>query len=176
MNAVDLLKQDHDTVRELLERLEKTTERGVKTREELLGKLHLELQVHTQLEEEIFYPAYTQAGGKEEAVMAAEAKEEHRTVDSLVLPDLLNTDPGSIPFTGRLKVLKELIEHHIEEEEQELFPQAKKLLDKARLEQLGTAMQSRKGELQKTLSAQSASRPQGAAGASRGAASASSSD
>ena len=156
MNALDLLKQDHETVRELLDRLEKTTERAVKSRAEMLQKLQLELQIHTALEEEIFYPAYTQAGGKEEAVMAAEAKEEHRTVDSLVLPDLMNTDPGSIPFTGRLKVLKELLEHHIEEEEEELFPQAQKLLDKTRLDELGQAMKSRKDELKKTLSAQEA--------------------
>jgi hemerythrin-like domain-containing protein len=122
----------------------------------MLQKLQLELQIHTTLEEEIFYPAYTQAGGKEEAVMAAEAKEEHRTVDSLVLPDLLNTDPGSIPFTGRLKVLKELLEHHIEEEEGELFPQAQKLFDKARLDELGLEMKSRKDELKKTLAAQEA--------------------
>ncbi|MGP3789677.1 hemerythrin domain-containing protein [Pseudomonas sp. B392_1p] len=156
MNALDLLKQDHETVRELLDRLEKTTERAVKSRAEMLQKLQLELQIHTTLEEEIFYPAYTQAGGKEEAVMAAEAKEEHRTVDSLVLPDLLNTDPGSIPFTGRLKVLKELLEHHIEEEEEELFPQAQKLFDKARLDELGLEMKSRKDELKKTLAAQEA--------------------
>jgi hemerythrin-like domain-containing protein len=156
MNALDLLKQDHETVRELLDRLEKTTERAVKSRTEMLQKLHLELQIHTSIEEEIFYPAYTQAGGKEEAVMAAEAKEEHRTVDSLVLPDLLNTDPGSIPFTGRLKVLKELLEHHIEEEEQELFPQAQELFDKARLEELGTEMKNRKDELKKSLAAQEA--------------------
>lgn len=156
MNALDLLKQDHETVRELLDRLEKTTERAVKSRTEMLQKLHLELQIHTSIEEEIFYPAYTQAGGKEEAVMAAEAKEEHRTVDSLVLPDLLNTDPGSIPFTGRLKVLKELLEHHIEAEEQELFPQAQELFDKARLEELGTEMKNRKDELKKSLAAQEA--------------------
>lgn len=156
MNALDLLKQDHETVRELLDRLEKTTERAVKSRAEMLQKLQLELQIHTTLEEEIFYPAYTQAGGKEEAVMAAEAKEEHRTVDSLVLPDLMNTDPGSIPFTGRLKVLKELLEHHIEEEEEELFPQAQKLFDKTRLDELGQEMKSRKDELKKTLSAQEA--------------------
>jgi hemerythrin-like domain-containing protein len=156
MNALDLLKQDHETVRELLDRLEKTTERAVKSRAEMLQKLQLELQIHTTLEEEIFYPAYTPAGGKEEAVMAAEAKEEHRTVDSLVLPDLLNTDPGSIPFTGRLKVLKELLEHHIEEEEEELFPQAQKLFDKARLDELGLEMKSRKDELKKTLAAQEA--------------------
>ena len=62
--------------------------------------------------------------------MSAEAKEEHRTVDSLVLPDLKQTSPSSVEFAGRAKVLKELLEHHIEEEEKEMFPQAAKLLGK----------------------------------------------
>ena len=57
--------------------------------------------------------------------MYHEAKEEHRTVDSLVLPDLKKTDPSSTEFSGRVKVVKELLEHHIEEEETEMFPQAK---------------------------------------------------
>ena len=67
--------------------------------------------------------------------MYYEAKEEHRTVDSLVLPDLKMTDPTTPEFAGRAKVVKELLEHHIEEEETEMFPQAKKLLGKAKLDQ-----------------------------------------
>ncbi|HSC82151.1 MAG TPA: hemerythrin domain-containing protein, partial [Pseudomonas sp.] len=105
MNAIDLLKNDHETVKALLARLEGTTERGVKTRVELLDKIEAELLVHTQLEEQIFYPAYKAAGGKEEAKMDAEAHEEHRTVEALVLPDLKATDPSEIAFAGRAKVL-----------------------------------------------------------------------
>ncbi|MFC2971084.1 hemerythrin domain-containing protein [Azotobacter bryophylli] len=153
MNAVELLKHDHETVHQLLDRLGKTTERGVKTREELLHHLHLELAVHTALEEEIFYPAYRQAGGKEDEIMFHEAKEEHRAVDSLVMPDLEKTDPSAVEFAGRVKVLKDMVDHHIEEEEQEMFPKASELLGKDRLEELGEEMENRKKALKKELSA-----------------------
>lgn len=149
MNAVELLKQDHQLVKQLLEKLTSTTERAVKTRQDLLARIHMELAIHTDIEEQIFYPAYQQAGGKEETVMTAEAKEEHRAVDSLVLPDLMKTDPTSLSFTGRAKVLKELLEHHIEEEEGELFPEARELLGDKRLEELGLEMESMKKGLKK---------------------------
>lgn len=144
MNAIELLVQDHKRVRKLLEELSSTTERAIKKRAELLHRIEQELQIHTALEEQILYPAIKQAGGKEEAKMYYEAKEEHRTVDSLVLPDLLHTAAGTIEFAGRVKVMKELLEHHIEEEEGELFPTAKKLLGKTRLEELGHAMEAHK--------------------------------
>lgn len=156
MNAIDLLRKDHETVKGLLDRLSSTTERGVKTRVELLHKIEQELMVHTDIEEEIFYPAYKEAGKKEQAVMTAEAKEEHRTVDSLVLPDLLNTDPASVEFSGRVKVLKELLEHHIEEEEKELFPEARRLLGAEQLKELGKAMEARKTLMKKSLQAKAA--------------------
>ncbi|MNG84131.1 DNA nickase [compost metagenome] len=144
MNAIDLLIEDHKLVKKLLEELSSTTERAVKKRAELLQRIEQELQIHTALEEQILYPAIKQAGGKEEAKMYYEAKEEHRTVDSLVLPDLLHTETGTVEFSGRVKVMKELLEHHIEEEEGELFPTAKKLLGKDVLEQLGQAMETQK--------------------------------
>ena len=144
MNAIELLIQDHETVKKLLEELSSTTERAVKKRSELLARIEQELQIHTALEEQILYPAIKQAGGKEEEKMYYEAKEEHRTVDSLVLPDLLQTDTGTVEFAGRVKVMKELLEHHIEEEEGELFPTAKKLLGNQALEEMGVAMQAHK--------------------------------
>ncbi|MCO7519121.1 MULTISPECIES: hemerythrin domain-containing protein [unclassified Pseudomonas] len=144
MNAIDLLTQDHKLVKKLLEELSATTERAVKKRAELLQRIELELRIHTELEEQILYPAIKQAGGKEEEKMYYEAKEEHRTVDSLVLPDLLQTETGTVEFAGRVKVMKELLEHHIEEEESELFPTAKKLLGKVALEEMGQAMEAQK--------------------------------
>lgn len=153
MNAIDLLIQDHKLVKKLLAELSSTTERAVKKRAELLHRIEQELQVHTALEEDILYPAIKKAGGKEEAKMYYEAKEEHRTVDSLVLPDLKLTDPSTPEFAGRAKVLKELLEHHIEEEETEMFPQAKKLLGKATLEELGKQMETMKAQYKKDLSA-----------------------
>ena len=151
MNAIDLLKADHERVKTLLTQLSESTERGVKKRTELLAKLEMEITLHTQLEEEILYPAFRKAGGKEQDIMYHEAKEEHRTVDSLVLPDLKKTDPSSTEFSGRVKVVKELLEHHSEEEEAEMFPQAKKLLGKALLEELGAEMEAMKAAHKKAM-------------------------
>ena len=151
MNAIDLLIEDHERVKDLLTRLTDSTERAVKTRTELLSKLEMEVIIHTQLEEQILYPAYKEAGGKEEAKMYHEAKEEHRAVDALVLPDLKATDPGSLEFSGRAKVCKELLEHHIEEEE--MFPQARELFAAKRLEEMGEQMNELRTRLKKELTA-----------------------
>ncbi len=103
MNAIDLLKADHERVKTLLTQLSESTERGVKKRTELLAKLEMEVTLHTQLEEEILYPAFRKAGGKEQDIMYHEAKEEHRTVDSLVLPDLKRPThlPPSFPVASK---------------------------------------------------------------------------
>lgn len=151
MNAIDLLKADHERVKSILAQLSESTERGVKKRSDLLSKLEMEITIHTKLEEEILYPAFKEAGTKEQDIMYYEAKEEHRTVDSLVLPDLKNTDPGTPEFSGRVKVVKELLEHHIEEEESEMFPQAKKLLGNAKLEELGAQMEAMKADYKNSL-------------------------
>ncbi|GLK90341.1 hemerythrin domain-containing protein [Pseudomonas turukhanskensis] len=151
MNAIDLLKADHKVVLDLLEQLSATTERAVKKRVELINKLELELYVHTHIEEEIFYPAYKKAGEKEQAKMYFEAIEEHRAVDALVLPHLKTTAPDSVEFSGRAKVLKELLEHHIEEEEESMFKEAKKLLPAAQLKELGAQMEARKASLKSEL-------------------------
>ncbi|MGN6479881.1 hemerythrin domain-containing protein [Luteibacter sp.] len=147
MDAISLLKEDHKLVKSLLEELTESTTRAVKRRGELLEKIHVNLKAHTTIEEEIFYPAFKAAGKKEEEKMYYEALEEHRAAEDLVLPDLLNTDPSTEQFSGRAKVLKELIEHHIEEEEKEMFKDAKTLLSKDELADLGAKMQERKEAL-----------------------------
>jgi len=148
MDAIKLLKADHAEMRDLLGRLEASTSRAVKKRTELLAEIEAKLKAHTTIEEEIFYPAFREAGQKsDDDKMYFEALEEHRAAGDLVLPDLLNTDPASEKFSGRSKVLKELVEHHAEEEEKEMFPRAKKLLSKDELAQLGEQMEARKEEL-----------------------------
>jgi hemerythrin superfamily protein len=147
-NAIQLLKADHATVRELLGKLEKTTSRGTRTREELLARIRREIDVHTTIEEEIFYPALRRAGrNSDDEKMYFEAMEEHRAAGELVLPDLLSTDVASECFGGRAKVLKELIEHHAREEEKEMFPRARELLSAEELSALGESMQARKDAL-----------------------------
>ena len=159
MNAIDLLKEDHKKVKALLEELEGTTTRAAKRRSELLHKIGLEFQVHAAIEEEIFYPAFHQAAETaEDEKLFFEAHEEHRAVKELVLPDLQDTDVTSDQFSGRAKVLKDLILHHAEEEEKEMFPRAKKLLGKERLDELAPELEDRKVELRKDLASESAPR------------------
>lgn len=147
-NAVELLIKDHENVKGLLEDLLKP-DNSQSQRENLLKTIEKELSVHTQIEEEIFYPAFADNKSPDEKKkMYHEAKEEHRAVEKLVLPDLKDTDPDSMEFLGRAKVLKELIEHHVEEEEEEMFPMAKKAMSEDELKELGKKMESRKKELQ----------------------------
>lgn len=148
MDAIKLLKADHKAVRELLEELADTTPRATKKRAELLSEIGMQLKAHTTIEEEIFYPAFHASGNKsDDAKMFFEALEEHRAAGDLVLPDLLATDAGSEKFSGRAKVLKELVTHHADEEEKEMFPRAKELFDKKQLEGLGEKMAARKEQL-----------------------------
>lgn len=152
MDAITLRKNDHDAVEKLLEELAQSTPRGVKKRTELLEKIRVELKAHTTIEEEIFYPAFKARGDQsDDDKMYFEALEEHRAAGDLVLPDLLATPVGNEKFSGRAKVLKELVIHHADEEEKEMFPRAKKLLDKATLASLGEKMAMRKAELVKQL-------------------------
>lgn len=148
MDAIQLLKADHVEMRALLGELESTTSRALKKRRELLVEIEAKLKAHTTIEEEIFYPAFKSAGEKsDDDKMYFEALEEHRAAGDLVLPDLLKTDVGSEKFSGRAKVLKELVEHHADEEEKEMFPRAKKLLSKDELASLGERLEQRKEEL-----------------------------
>lgn len=147
MNAIELLKQDHKKVRGMLEELTDTSSRAKKTRTELLKEIAEELRIHTQIEEEIFYPAFREAGKKEDEEMYFEAVEEHKAVENQVLPDLEGTAVDTDAFTGRAKVLKELIDHHAQEEEDDMFPRARELFSDDELQELGARMMELKMQL-----------------------------
>lgn len=147
-NALTLLHEDHEDVSELLDELAQSTPRAAKKRASLLREIAGALRAHAAIEEETFYPALEAAAKtKEQKTLLAEAREEHRAAMELVLPDLEATDASTIEFGGRAKVLKELVEHHAEEEEKEMFPVAEELLTDEELEDLGTQMRERKAEL-----------------------------
>lgn len=136
-DAIALLKEDHQKVRELLSELEETTERASAKRDELLATIEQELTIHTKIEEEIFYPAFRDAAQKkDDKDLYYEAIEEHHVVE-LMLPEIKETDTDSEEFGAKAKVLKDLVEHHAEEEETEMFPRAQKLMDREELVQLG---------------------------------------
>ncbi len=141
MDAITLLKEDHQKLKKLMDELEKTTERGVKTREELFGKLVAELTVHEKIEEEIFYPAVKErATTKKLEELIAESYEEHHFVD-MVAAELKKTPFDAEEWGAKFKVMKENIEHHaVEEEEGKLFPKVRRAFTAEELKDLGTQM------------------------------------
>src|SRR5207253_6292586 len=146
-DAITLLTADHKKVRPLLGELEETSARAVDKRGELLQTIELELKVHAKIEEEIFYPAFQKAAEKQDdKKLYYEALEEHHVVD-MVLAELKDTAPASEEFAAKAKVLKDLVEHHAEEEETEMFPRARKALGMARLRELGLELRIRKEQL-----------------------------
>jgi len=145
MNAITLLKQDHEDVKKMLSDLDDTTERAVKTREQTFTKLKADLEVHEAIEEEIFYPALKEHPKTKE--IALEGYEEHHVVDT-VMGEMLELPVSDESWTAKFTVMKENLEHHIEEEEGEMFKQARQVFDDAELEDLGNRMEMRKKELQ----------------------------
>jgi hemerythrin-like domain-containing protein len=150
MNALSLLKEDHDKVKKLLKDLDSTTERGVKTREQLFNKIKQELEIHEAIEEEIFYPALKDHPKTKELTL--EAYEEHHVVD-LVMAEIQAIPFDQETWGAKFTVMKENVEHHIEEEEGEMFKQAKQVFDEDELSQLGESMAKRKQELIQQASA-----------------------
>jgi iron-sulfur cluster repair protein YtfE (RIC family) len=147
VDAVSLLKNDHKEVRGLLKELVSAAEQGGSEAEELLQQIESEIQAHTTIEEEIFYPAFKDAlESQEDEHIYFEALEEHHVVD-MVMPEIKDTDSNSEEFAAKCKVLKDLIEHHAEEEEEEMLPKAQKLIDKDELRSLGERMMERKQEI-----------------------------
>jgi hemerythrin-like domain-containing protein len=142
MDAFNLLKSDHEKVAGILEKLEGTTERALKTREELFTQLKTELDIHA-FEEKIFYPVLEKA--EESRDITLEAFEEHRLVKQL-LGELEAEVKDDEKWTAKFTVLKEQIEHHVEEEEGEMFKKARRVLSKEEIEELGARMEKAKGE------------------------------
>jgi uncharacterized protein YqjF (DUF2071 family)/hemerythrin-like domain-containing protein len=146
-DAIALLKDDHQKVRDLLRQLEATTERAASKRQKLLATIEQELTIHTKIEEQIFYPAFREAGEKKgDKTLYYEAIEEHHVVD-LVLPEIKDTKVDSEEFGAKAKVLKDLVEHHAEEEETQMFPRAKKLIAREDLVRLGSELAQAKKSL-----------------------------
>ena len=148
MDAIALLKADHVKVKKLLTELESTTERGVKTRSELFATIKGELTLHEIVEEEIFYPALKAHPKAKDIVL--EGYEEHHVVDVL-MGELEALDVSDEKWGAKALVMKENIEHHIEEEEGEMFTKARQVFDRQELVDLGAEMERRKATAQREL-------------------------
>ncbi|MDQ3179247.1 MAG: hemerythrin domain-containing protein [Acidobacteriota bacterium] len=147
MNAIELLKADHDKVSRLFQKV-KATEEG--EHKELFKKIKAELDVHTHIEETIFYPKLKEEDQLEDIVL--EGIEEHHQA-KMFLRELARLTDDSDKFEPKLKVLMEDITHHVQEEEGEMFPKVEKIFDSATLEELGKQMEEEKKSFQKSNTA-----------------------
>ena len=141
MNAIDLLKSQHREVSKLFSKIEKA-ETSEKT--ELFEEIADKLAVHAAIEEHHFYPA-VKAKRTEDILL--EALEEHLWIKRIIA-DLMELDGEDETFDAKVKVLKEQVEHHVEEEETDLFPKVKRLFDKEQLEAIGQEMSAEQAELE----------------------------
>lgn len=152
IDAIKLLKQDHDKLKTIMETLSDTTERAIKTRAELLAKMQAELTVHEAIEEEIFYPVLREHPKAKDIVL--EGYEEHHAVD-LLMAELEAVPVDSETWGAKFNVITENIKHHIEEEEGDMFIKARDILSRSELLSLGDAMHQRREELRTVSSARS---------------------
>jgi len=144
VDATKLLKQQHDEVKELFKRFEAAGDEGEK--QELFEQIADDFAAHGEIEEKIFYPAVYVGPLKE---MLQEAVEEHLAAKRVVA-DLLEMGPSDEQFDAKMKVLQELIDHHVEEEETELFPLVRQNFAREELETLGEQMERMFDELQES--------------------------
>jgi hemerythrin superfamily protein len=150
MDAIALLVRDHKEVEQLFRQFEKLTERAQKSKQKIVAKIIRELAVHAAIEEMLFYPAVRTAALKansrslkEAADTVLESLEEHHVV-KWTLSELEKMKPEEERFDAKVQVLMESVRHHVEEEQEELFPKVRKLFDAEVLEQLGERMQKAK--------------------------------
>ncbi len=141
-----LLKRDHQTINSLFRDFEKLKDDDTKGRQELFARIKTELDVHARIEEELFYPELARVD--EASDLVREALAEHDLVKDLAseISKLKADDPD---YTAKVTVLRENVEHHVEEEEGEIFPLAKKHLSTERLEKIADQLENRKDELLK---------------------------
>ena len=156
MDAFSLLKEDHRKVEELFEQLESA--RGA-AKLRVFEQIKTELDLHTHIEEKIFYPALEKP--RETHDLTLEAYEEHDVVKKL-LKEMSKAKSATEEWEAQGKVLQENVEHHVEEEENELFPKAQKALSEEEIDELGEEMAAEKNRKQKGASSKKSASKKGA--------------
>ena len=143
MDAIELLKQQHREVEELFEKFEKAADGKGEVLMDLFARIADNLAAHATIEEKLFYPS-VYVGPTADKLQ--EAVEEHLAARR-VIADLLDMEPSDAQFKAKMNVLKELVEHHVEEEEKDLFKKVKKLITKEELAVIGEQMEVMFSEL-----------------------------
>ena len=151
MNAIELLKEDHDRVDKLFQKVKATKE---SEHLELFEKIKAELDVHTHIEETLVYPKFIEEGDEELQKITKEGIEEHRQA-KMFLRELAALTEDSEKFEPKLKVLMEDIAHHVQEEEGQMFPMVKEQFDEYTLQMLGQELEKEKKSFGKSSAAKS---------------------
>lgn len=155
-DAIALLKTEHATVKKMFEKEGKLTEQDNEKKASLFNQIKAALEVHAAIEEEIFYPAVKKARSEHVKDEVREAYEEHKQIKSL-LAQVSSITPADESYDMKIKVLKEDVEHHVKEEEGEMFPDAKRFLGESRLVELGAQLEARKQQIENNLASKPAS-------------------
>jgi hemerythrin superfamily protein len=140
MDALELLKEDHAKVKKLFEQAEDADQ---KEQRAIFTQIKTELEIHTQIEESVFYPAMQRYNELKD--MVAESLEEHNKVKTLLKE--MDGMSGSEDFEDKLEALRDNVEHHAEdEEESKMFPKVRELVSAAELDKLGAQLEAAKGQ------------------------------
>lgn len=135
-DILNTLADEHEKVRGLFDQVKGTTDRAEKTRAELLQKIEDALIPHAKWEELVFYPAFKERADRDGLQTHAEAVEEHRAVEEVVIPDVHAASVETPEFAGRIKVFAEFVDHHAKEEEKTMFKMAREMFTPQEREQL----------------------------------------
>jgi len=147
VDALKVLKQDHQKVKTLFGEVEGLGDRANAQRKKLFQKIDQELTVHAKIEETIFYPEFRRhAQESEERDEVLEAYEEHNIVKTLI-HELEDLDPKDETYKPKLQVLIELVEHHVKEEESTMFKMAREMFEKDELDQIGERLMQAKEKM-----------------------------
>lgn len=144
MTILQVLKQEHAEVKKLLKNAEKTGSAAGKTRKALFAEIYTQLMLHAKAEDKVLYTRLREKKLTKEITL--EAKEEH-VVAEFVLKSLNGLDPKHEAWKGKIMVLRENVEHHIREEEQEMFPKVKELFTTLELQEMAEEYLEEKGNI-----------------------------
>jgi len=146
--ALELLMSDHRKVEDLFEQFDQEKDSDEGTRREIAQQICAELTIHAQVEEELFYPWLREQLEDDDMEMVEEAQVEHNTAKDLIAQIEGATDIDEV-YNAKVKVLSEYIKHHVQEEENEIFPEVRDQQEE--LDELGQEMSARKGELMEEM-------------------------
>jgi hemerythrin superfamily protein len=152
MNALNILKKDHSTVRSLFNKYSRAGKASHEKKLEIFEQMRRELQIHTRAEQEIFYPAIKAMNGTESRKLMTDALNEHKQVDEL-LTQISRLKPSDTNFDESIETLFEYVDHHIEHEEGEIFQFVAENYSEEELSDIGKQIEERKITLGRQLAA-----------------------